>query len=172
MFACCTPHVDKTQGSQSARSVSSDERIQEKERLQNMVKEFAKNLVRGQVCEAIYKTDNGFALADAKYCLTRTLSQMKIEPLQEKPANAACTFNVSDIIDIVKNTEETNLMECLCDENISPQLPGRFVCIIIIDNGGYNRYCGLLLPNQFERDRFLTCMKILRWAMDFRRSEH
>jgi len=151
----------------AGRSLHVAERTREKERLQEMVKEFARNAVVGQKCDIIHRTcvEEPFSVVRSRYALSRTLNQFTLFQNHEHPR----TFQMTQIKDIVKSVENTDLADCANVASIAEQLSLHFVGLIFFERG--EKLChGLLLPNEFERERFFTCMKILRVAIDSKRN--
>jgi len=148
--------------SSTRSSANYDERFKEKERLQSMVKDFATNVVLGQKCDVINKQrDDEFTIVQAQYILSRTLSEFTIEAADSDPV----TVPMLQIRDIVKNVETTDLAKCGKAPSISKQLGSHFVGLVFDNEFGERKCYGLLLQTENERDKFFTCMKILRWAV-------
>jgi hypothetical protein len=146
----------------SARSLSPEEKRNEKERLQDMVKEFAKAVVDGQPCHYLDPSNVG-GPRPASYSIDKALAVFSLCPETGTPIS----FRMSDVKEVVKDRAETpfsKLSGIIRDEG---DFDSRFVCMLIIEDGQL-RTLGMQLPNQYERERFFTCMKILRWAMDAR----
>lgn len=149
----------------TARSLNS-ERQKEKERLQDMVKEFAKAAVQGQLCQWLPGT-TGTPRA-ATYSFDKALRNFHVIPEGSQPL----TLEMTRITDILKEVRGTPFSEmprlppphALAGEEIDR----RFVCVQY-QGSDQTEFLGLLLPNPHERERFFTCMKILRWAMESRR---
>jgi len=157
-------------GPSSARSSSSPaERQKEKERLQDMVKEFAKAVVQGQQCQ--WLSSAAGAPRPATYSFDKGLSTFSLRA-EDSPS---LTFEMAKILEVLKDVKDTPFSDLL---QLKPphvlagdELARRFVCVLHEDISGPDsrNYLGLLMPNPYERERFYTCMKILRWALDSRR---
>jgi len=159
----------RTSGSapMTARSLTSEERQKEKERLQDMVKEFAKAAVQGQACEMLLGTSG--SLRPATYSFDKVLQHFIVNAEGSPPL----VVEMARVIDIVKDVQGTDFEEM---PRLPPphalaveELERRFVCVHH-DGRDKHEFVGLLLPNPHERERFFTCMKILRWAMESRRA--
>jgi len=151
---------------------SADEKRDERDRLQGMVKEFAKAVVQGQPCQ--WLPCAGEAPRRATYSLDATLAQFSLLPDRAPSVQ----FDLLDILEVVKDVQETPFSEL---HRLPPphevaglELEKRFVCIqhqgrgLEADDRGVS-HLGLLMPDAYERDRFYMCMKILRWAQQSRR---
>lgn len=155
----------------SARSLTPEERQKEKERLQDMVKEFAKAVVQGQQCH--WLPSSAGAPRPAIYAFDQALRNFTVRP--EEPPKNVLNFEMVAIQDIVKDVRRTPFQDLLrlppC-QLTGDELDRRFICIQY-QNAGDEKMenLGLLLPNPFERERFYTCMKILRWAMETRQGK-
>eukprot|EP00419_Tripos_fusus_P089863 CAMPEP_0172853572 /NCGR_PEP_ID=MMETSP1075-20121228/57221_1 /TAXON_ID=2916 /ORGANISM="Ceratium fusus, Strain PA161109" /LENGTH=235 /DNA_ID=CAMNT_0013700083 /DNA_START=90 /DNA_END=794 /DNA_ORIENTATION=+ len=148
----------------SARlSMSPEDRQKEKERVQDMVKEFAKVVVQGQQCQWLPVT-LGPARA-ATYAIDKALRTFSLRPED----SVAVVVDMIRIQEIVKDARSTPYSQLLGlprpHSNAGDDLERRFVCIVHEDSSSPNepQYIGLLMPNPYERERFYTCMKILRW---------
>merc|ERR1712079_838185 len=79
---------------------------------------------------------------------------------------------IQEILKDVRSTPYSQFMGLPHPPSLAgDDLERRFVCVVYEDASSPNepQYLGLLMPNPYERERFYTCMKILRWAMDSRR---
>lgn len=164
------PNSSRSVGSapSSARSsLTPEERQKEKERLQDMVKEFAKCVVQGQQCQWLPNAMG--APRPATYSFDKALKVFSLVPDDSPPVS----FDMMKIQEVTKDLRETPFAELLQLPTphalAGDELERRFVCVQHEENGGGPRHLGLLMPNPYERERFYTCMKILRWAMDSRR---
>jgi len=149
--------------------MSPEERQREREILQDMVKEFAKAVVQGQQCQLLPHTAG--APRVAMYSFDKALRTFSVRSEDSLPVS----FEMTRIREVLKDVRETPF-SALTDLPRPHALAGdelerRFVCLLYEDASASNQleYLGLLLPNPYERERFYTCMKILRWAMDSRR---
>lgn len=151
----------------TARSLTPEERQKEKERLQDMVKEFAKAVVQGQPCQWMDVSGIG-GPKNATYCIDKSISTFSVRPENETPIS----FPMANILEVIKERENTpfsSLRIFLPSREEEPRLERRFVCVQHEEVKGEIKHLGMLLPNPQERERFYTCMKILRWALDSRR---
>jgi len=150
----------------TARSLSPEEQQKEKERLQDMVKEFAKAAVQGQSCQWLPGTSG--APKAATYSFDKALRNFSVCPEESPPF----TLEMAKISEITKDVRATPFADL---QSLPPphalagaELERRFVCVQY-EGAERAEYLGLLMPNPYERERFYTCMKILRWAMESRR---
>lgn len=173
---------NSSRGPHSSRSISAsgqewtarstmtpEERIRERERLQDMVKEFAKAVVMGQPCQ--WLCSNVGSPRPATYAFDKALSTFTLRPEESQPL----TVQMMRIREVSKDLRETPFIELLDLPRphalAGDELERRFVCLVHEDPScpGAKQHLGLLLPNPYERERFYKCMKILRWAMDTKR---
>jgi hypothetical protein len=148
----------------TARSLTPEERQKEKERLQDMVKEFAKAVVQGQQCQWLDPTGIG-GPKPATYFFDKGLSTFSLR-LEDRPP---ISFHMVSIQEVMKDHINTPFASLRLHRD-SADHERRFACLQYEDGGELN-HLGILLPNPYERERFYTCMKILRWAMDSRREK-
>lgn len=158
----------RSQGSapSTARSLSPDERSNEKRRLQEMVHKFAKDVVVGQPCEFIRPgVDGAAAMQPATFSLDKSLQIFVVCP----QGGDSVSINLTDMDEMIRDIGQTPfsvVMSAMPQED-GFQLSRRFMCVqYAAKPGGITQLCGFFLPSQYERERFHTCMKILRWAMD------
>lgn len=155
--------------SATARGRSPENKQREKERLQDMVKEFAKAAVQGQQCQQVEPSGVG-GPRSATYSIDPGLRTFSLQPHDSD----AITVGMAGIQEVVREFRDTQFASL----RPSPQLTGedllrRFVCVQWKATGeeGEESSLGLIMPNAYERERFYTCMKILRWAMDSRKAK-
>lgn len=155
-------------GPPTARSLSPEERQKEKERLQDMVKEFAKAVVQGQQCQWLPGTTS--APRPAVYSFDKALKHFNVRADDTQPLMLEMV-KIAEILKEVRGTPFSELPRLPPPHALAgEEMDRRFVCVQYEAPGsGQMEYVGLLLPNPYERERFYTCMKILRWAMDSRR---
>eukprot|EP00747_Dinoflagellata_sp_TGD_P190987 gnl/TRDRNA2_/TRDRNA2_53714_c0_seq1.p1 gnl/TRDRNA2_/TRDRNA2_53714_c0~~gnl/TRDRNA2_/TRDRNA2_53714_c0_seq1.p1 ORF type:complete len:224 (+),score=56.84 gnl/TRDRNA2_/TRDRNA2_53714_c0_seq1:99-770(+) len=155
------------EGSQpsTARSLTAEEKQREKERLQEMVKEFAKASVQGQPCQWLEPSNFGGRPYPATFSIDKALQTFVLTP--EGASEKTLKISMEKIREVMKDSRDTPF---------SPQQQNgdqerRFVCLLHEDAEDSQKpaHLGLIMPNPYERERFYTCMKILRWAMDSRR---
>lgn len=167
------PHSSRSGTAElSARStMTPEERIRERERLQDMVKEFAKAVVQGQQCQWLHSTVG--APKSATYSFDKALSIFTLKP-DESPQVSIEMLRIRDVLKDVRDTPFSDLLDLPRPHVLAGmELERRVVCIVYEDASCAKQlqYLGLLLPNPYERERFYKCMKILRWAMDSRREK-
>mmetsp|Transcript_5646 Transcript_5646/g.13412 ORF Transcript_5646/g.13412 Transcript_5646/m.13412 type:complete len:247 (-) Transcript_5646:80-820(-) len=167
------PHSSRSGTAElSARSsMSPEERVRERERLQDMVKEFAKAVVQGQQCQWLHSTVG--APKSATYSFDKALNTFSLRP-DESPLLSIEMIRIRDVLKDVRETPFSDLLDVPRPHALAGiELERRFVCIVHEDAACAKQlqYLGLLLPNPYERERFYKCMKILRWAMDSRREK-
>jgi len=154
----------------SARtSKSPEDRQKEKERVQDMVKEFAKVVVQGQQCQWLPATLG--PTRTATYAIDKALRTFSLRP-EDSVAVAVDMIRIQEILKDVRSTPYSQLLGLPRPHSLTgDDLERRFVCVVHEDSSSPNepQYLGLLMPNPYERERFYTCMKILRWAMESRR---
>jgi len=155
----------------SARmSMSPEDRQKEKERVQDMVKEFAKVVVQGQQCQWLPVTLG--PARTATYAIDKALRTFSLRT-EDSVAVVIDMIRIQEILKDVRSTPYSQLLSLPHPHSLTgDDLERRFVCVVHEDSDIPNepQYLGLLMPNPYERERFYTCMKILRWAMDSRRA--
>ena len=134
-----------------------------------MVKEFAKAAVQGQPFHLVNQKDAGDPLV-ATYSIDRSLSLFTVKP-EDGDAQKFEMFNIQELLKESVGTPYANLQYSQRNDDFEK----RFICIQHVAAGeqaadGNMNSIGILLPNAYERERFYTCMKVLRWAMDSRRT--
>mmetsp|Transcript_112867 Transcript_112867/g.319251 ORF Transcript_112867/g.319251 Transcript_112867/m.319251 type:complete len:254 (-) Transcript_112867:167-928(-) len=154
----------------TARSRSVEEKQQEKDRLQDMVKEFAKSVVQGLPCHWLPDANTGTAHTaaplPAQFSLDKALGNFSVKP-QEGDAVAVSMNLVTDVVKDIRSTPLAGLAVLQPPHMLAgEELDRRFVCLRYEVDGAQPLHIGLLLPNQHERERFYTCMTILRWAIE------
>jgi len=146
--------------------LSHEDRQKEKERLQDMVKEFAKAVIQGQQCQWLPSTAG--APRSATYSFDKALRTFTLRP-EDCPATSLEMIRIQEVIKDVRDTPFSELVNLPRPHALAgDEFERRFVCLLHGDES-QPQYLSLLLPNPYERERFYTSMKILRWAMDSRR---
>lgn len=148
--------------------LSPEERQREKERLQDLVKEFAKAVVQGQPCEWLPSALG--APQAAVYSFDKALRNFSIRP-HDAPALSLDLSSIREVLKDVRGTPFSELQRLPPPHALAgAELQRRFVCLQhqSDDANSTDAFLGLLMPNAYERERFYTCMKILRWAVDSR----
>jgi hypothetical protein len=150
----------------SARNLTTPEdRQREKERLQDMVKEFAKAAISGEECQWLDPSGIG-PPRKAKYSIDKALRIFSLQPDEI----SSIQFEIAQIRDVLKDSQDTQF----CGVRLPMQfgddgVERRFVCVQYTTSGTDEQSLGLLLPNPYERERFYSSMKILKWATESRR---
>eukprot|EP00405_Crypthecodinium_cohnii_P002124 CAMPEP_0194749488 /NCGR_PEP_ID=MMETSP0323_2-20130528/3659_1 /TAXON_ID=2866 ORGANISM="Crypthecodinium cohnii, Strain Seligo" /NCGR_SAMPLE_ID=MMETSP0323_2 /ASSEMBLY_ACC=CAM_ASM_000346 /LENGTH=223 /DNA_ID=CAMNT_0039664601 /DNA_START=140 /DNA_END=808 /DNA_ORIENTATION=- len=146
--------------SNAPKTLSPEDRQREKERLQEMVKEFAKAVVQGLPCQWLPESTG--APRAALYSFDKALRHFTLSP-EDAPPLIMDMGRISEISKEVRGGPFEDRLRYLP----TPVAPGddfvrRFACV---EHEGLGRteFVAILLPNQHERERFYTCMKILRW---------
>jgi len=140
-----------------------------------MVKEFAKAVVQGQQCQWLPAMAG--APRQATYAFDKALQNFTVCP-DDSPIVSFEMMKIQEVLKDVRDTPFADLLKLPPPHALAgDELSRRFVCVqygggAAADNGGGDQvqYLGLLMANPYERERFYTCMKILRWAMDSRLS--
>lgn len=149
----------------SGRSMTSDEKRREKQRLQDMVRDFARAVSLGMPCHWLDSSGAGRA-CPAVYSLDESLTWFTVQPDGGQPI----AFQITCIHEVSKHTSGTpfsNLHVLLTDAEVFKQ---GFACVQY-KVGSQVQPLGILLPNSLERERFIICMKILRWAIGDRQDK-
>mmetsp|Transcript_4488 Transcript_4488/g.5631 ORF Transcript_4488/g.5631 Transcript_4488/m.5631 type:complete len:243 (-) Transcript_4488:82-810(-) len=161
----------------SARSWSPEDKQKEKERLQDIVREFAKAVVDGQQCQWLDSRSGPCAPRPAKYFIDRSMRTFTLRPENGPEVQ----FGMASIVEVLKDYESTAFADykgAATGYHTGSDLMERcFVCVQYTDssaedtNSDVDNNLGMLMQNQYERERFYTCMKILKWATESRRDK-
>mmetsp|Transcript_1122 Transcript_1122/g.1544 ORF Transcript_1122/g.1544 Transcript_1122/m.1544 type:complete len:129 (-) Transcript_1122:37-423(-) len=91
------------------------------------------------------------------------------------------SFGMASIVEVLKDYESTAFADykgAATGYHTGSDLMERcFVCVQYTDssaedtNSDVDNNLGMLMQNQYERERFYTCMKILKWATESRRDK-
>lgn len=150
--------------------LSPEEQKHEKERLQDMVREFAKAVVKGLQCQLLTSTEG--APLDCTYQFDKALRLFSVKPVSD----ALHQLELASVVEVKKDvlgTPFSKLLELQPPHAVSgEQLERRVACVIYCDGEKAQQTLVLLMPNQFERERFYTCMNILRWALTTRQQKN
>lgn len=166
------PASARSQGSapSTARSFTAEEKRKEKDRLQDMVKDFAKSAMLGMPCQWLHPNGTG-GPQPATYSIDRSMNVFSVRPEGEQEV----TCQMADVLEVLRQSEQTpfslgqlTLTQPFREGTQGNDLESRFICVQYEVKGRIQQV-GILLPDSYERERFFTCMKILRWAMDTRR---
>jgi len=162
----------------TARGFAGEDKQKEKRRLQDMVKEFAKQAVQGQPCHCLPAVEKpadmrpsaATAPRPAQYVLDKALRTFIVRS-QDGNAMSIAMERIVDIVKHIRDTPFAGLAGLPPPHLLSgEELAKRFICIRYeAEDSSGPQHLALLMPNQHERERFYTCMKILRWALDAKR---
>lgn len=135
-------------GSASASSLLLEEQLEERERLQGLIRAFVKQGVAGVKCTIVNETTG--EREEAKYRLEHSLSLLTLI------TDAGCQISISmkTLGEILRYTADSKLgfgIQELSDKDKSR--------LVFFRGGGETNF--LLMPSEEERDRFITCFKIL-----------
>lgn len=149
------PSSVRSNGS-AGSTMSTGEKEREKARLQRLVKDFAKEAVTGIAVnllneETTRKTPHFFQM-------DRYLTVFSLKP---KDGSTGCSsvqdFNVKDLITVYKGGEiAVN----------APSLSGMTSCCVGIDTNRNGHRLFLQFDDNYERDKFYTCLNILRMSIE------
>eukprot|EP00747_Dinoflagellata_sp_TGD_P028205 gnl/TRDRNA2_/TRDRNA2_133102_c0_seq2.p1 gnl/TRDRNA2_/TRDRNA2_133102_c0~~gnl/TRDRNA2_/TRDRNA2_133102_c0_seq2.p1 ORF type:complete len:220 (-),score=43.32 gnl/TRDRNA2_/TRDRNA2_133102_c0_seq2:225-884(-) len=152
--------------STSFSSMSPEEKTQEKQRLQELVKQFARDSLRGVECTLIDPV--AARKHKGQYRLDGTLNYMHFARQDGSGSSVipiAAIGEISAFSDMLESEQKTireflQQDECrnvlLIKASSSGQVP------LPADSGPVVNKAYVLLPDAAENDRFTTCMKILR----------
>merc|ERR1719486_178458 len=151
---------------QSARSnasvgstMSAEEKEREKARLQRLVKDFAKEAVTGIAvnlvnAETARKSPHFFQM-------DRYLTVFSLKPKDGSTAESSVQdFNVKDLTSIYKGGEVSMK---------APSLGSVTSSCVGLDTNRADRRLFFHFDDNYERDKFYTCLKILRMSVDINR---
>jgi hypothetical protein len=136
----------------------------ERERLQAMVKQFAKTATMGKACEWVQEDGT---LVPSTFRIDRNLANFTVEVLQ---GDAHLEVAVIQIIDVVRDVHDPSVKHF--PEHLRRLWSQRFVAVQYMegvpDATGNTpvRSLGLLLHDIADRNQFFSSVKILRWALD------
>lgn len=165
-YSDSSTHFMPSSGSSATPPTGEEDRQKEKERLQDMVKEFAKQVVRGQPCHLLEATANGTRQCAAVYSIDRYLRVFKIE-IGANPDDPDHSPRAPEEIEMMLINEVVKDGKLIDSISYNPEgVTDYELRCCCLKYGSPAKELALLLPNTYERDRFLTCMQILRWAMD------
>lgn len=149
---------------QAAVVVSAEEKEREKARLQKLVKEFAKEAVTGIVVSLI-SPQKGI-LSPHFFQMDRHLTVFSLQPKDGSSSASGCTLqyvNVRDLTQIYKGAEVSLRAPAL----------GEYAALCVgVDTRRADRQLFFCFDEPLERDKFYTCLKILRMSVDIHRGEH
>eukprot|EP00931_Biecheleriopsis_adriatica_P095321 TRINITY_DN68941_c0_g1_i1.p1 TRINITY_DN68941_c0_g1~~TRINITY_DN68941_c0_g1_i1.p1 ORF type:complete len:218 (+),score=50.79 TRINITY_DN68941_c0_g1_i1:80-733(+) len=148
--------MNTARSNMSANSMSPEEKEREKGRLQRLVKEFAKEAVTGI---AVNLMNPETARASPHFFqMDRYLTVFSLKPKDGSTAESAVQdFNVKDLSKIYKGR----------DVLISaPSLGDAAQFCVAMDTNRADRRLYFHFDEPVERDKFYTCLKILRMSVD------
>mmetsp|Transcript_33296 Transcript_33296/g.72678 ORF Transcript_33296/g.72678 Transcript_33296/m.72678 type:complete len:231 (-) Transcript_33296:277-969(-) len=141
-------------------SMSPEEKEREKARLQRMVKDFAKEAVTGIAVSLV--SPETARQSPHFFQMDRYLTVFSLKPKDGVGAEALVQdFNVKDLAHIYKGGEVSIK---------APSLGGVAVSCVGLDTNRADRRLFFHFDDHYERDKFYTCLKILRMSVDVHRS--
>ncbi|CAE7568750.1 unnamed protein product, partial [Symbiodinium pilosum] len=152
-------------GSESSnrRPLSPEEQQSERERMHDMVREFAKHVVKGMHGHLLIP---GGALHPCTYAFDKALRVFTVQVDGEPTLQ----FELAQVVEVKKDLRGTPfaaLMDLPPPHAVSgEQLKKRAVSLFYRSQKQDQEVLVLLLPQQYEQERFYVCMKILRWALE------
>eukprot|EP00403_Amphidinium_massartii_P010875 CAMPEP_0178411732 /NCGR_PEP_ID=MMETSP0689_2-20121128/21645_1 /TAXON_ID=160604 /ORGANISM="Amphidinium massartii, Strain CS-259" /LENGTH=223 /DNA_ID=CAMNT_0020032945 /DNA_START=61 /DNA_END=732 /DNA_ORIENTATION=+ len=154
-------------GSASARSnvsggstMSSEEKEREKLRLQRLVKDFAKEAVTGIAISLVNAETT--RQSPHFFQMDRYLTVFSLKPKDGSTAESSVQdFNVKDLTAIYKGVEVAQK---------APSLGALASQCVGLDTNRADRRLFFHFDDSYERDKFYTCLKILRMSVDINRS--
>lgn len=145
----------------SDAELTQDEKDREKRRLQELVKKFTKDAVKGVACQLVQLEDG--LKREAMYGIDRSLQHFTLE---EHETGRHLKWPIANIVDVYRS-EESDLVRSRKETSLtglSRDDLGR--CVLLeYDTGrvGEQREFTLLLEGSVrQKERFFTCMKILK----------
>merc|ERR1719310_328117 len=140
-------------------SMSAEEKEREKARLQRLVKDFAKEAITGIAVSLVNpetaRTSPHFFQMD------RYLTVFSLKPKDGSTAESSVhDFNVKDLTSIYKGAEVSMK---------APSLGGVASACVGLDTNRADRRLFFHFDDNYERDKFYTCLKILRMSVDINR---
>mmetsp|Transcript_52638 Transcript_52638/g.132286 ORF Transcript_52638/g.132286 Transcript_52638/m.132286 type:complete len:340 (-) Transcript_52638:85-1104(-) len=150
--------------------LTAEAKQREKEKLQEMVKEFAKSVMGGMSCE--YVDNHTLKLKPATYTIDRALRLFSVQT-KDAPADAdpLVAFEITKMVEIHRHYKKMPPLMSLPDPTtaMSSNDLARLICIQYTHDDR-PMYMLLCLRDPADQERFFTCMKILRWAMEGRQT--
>jgi len=137
-------------------SMSVEEKEREKARLQRLVKDFAKEAVTG-IAVSLVNPDTA-RLSPHFFQMDRYLTVFSLKPKDGSTAESSVQdFNVKDLTSIYKGAE-------VCMK--APSLSHVAGLCVGLDTNRADRRLFFHFDEAIERDKFYTCLKILRMSVD------
>ncbi|CAE8595140.1 unnamed protein product [Polarella glacialis] len=141
-------------------SMSPEEKEREKARLQRLVKEFAKEAVTG-IAVSLVSQDSGVQ-SPYFFQMDRYLTVFSLKPKDGSTADSAVQdFNVKDLSKVYKGHE---ILMC------APSLGAVASLCVGLNTNRADRRLFFYFDEPLERDKFYTCLKILRMSVDISKS--
>lgn len=143
----------------TGRSLSSEEKEQEKARLQQLVNSFAKKAVKG--CPCTYIKEGTGERCPTKYSIDKTLEYLMVmSPEDPSKAEVTCPISaIQDIYSLVEDGEAAFPPEVL--QNVK-RAEMELLLLVVYRSGADKYFRFVLLEESREsRDVFLECIRIL-----------
>ncbi|CAK9066168.1 unnamed protein product [Durusdinium trenchii] len=144
------------------RPLSAEEQQSERERMHDMVREFAKLAVKGLNCQMLTM---GGPPRSCSYCFDKVLRRFTIS-VEGEPYLDLQLEQVVDVKKDVMNTPFAELLSLPPPHSVSGELLKKRVVCLSYKSKLQEEVVALLMPNQYDQERFYSCMKILRWALE------
>lgn len=152
------PVPDPNAGTQSARSLTPEEKEQEKARLQQLVNSFAKKAVKG--CPCVYLKEGTGKRSSTQYRINKSLEHLVIEnPKDPSQADVMCPIaGIQDIYSVSEDGEACFPQDVL--QTLIPEEKELLLMVVYRSGQKQFRFC-LLEASPNSRDVFLECLRIL-----------
>eukprot|EP01066_Platyproteum_vivax_P011854 Platyproteum_vivax@DN5373_c0_g1_i1.p1 len=131
--------------------LTAEDKEKERKLLQEMVKEFAKEAIGGQDCFLV--SPQGL-VTKGQYCMDRKLHNLKLLDANGVEVISIFLGSVEDVGPL----NQSQFFQTVAHAPLSQQQKNRMVCIELAPPD----FCLLLSDSVERRDRFITCVKILR----------
>jgi len=140
------------------------EKEQEKVRLQSIVTDFKRAATTGLAVELI--DEETLKISQQIFCLDKLLYKMTLRPLEEDTVSSH-VFDMKNFEQICKGPEAVSK---------SPKLKSSAARCLRVSftarsEGETNEHLFFYFPNESERDKFYTCLKILHMSSTILRRE-
>jgi len=140
-------------------SMSPEEKEGEKARLQKLVKDFAKEAVTG-IAVTLINAETG-RKSPHFFQMDRYLTVFSLKPKDGSTAESSVQdFNMKDLASIYKGADVSFK---------APSLGSAAACCVGLDTNRADRRLFFHFEDHYERDKFYTCLKILRMSVDITR---
>lgn len=152
-------HTARSDTSANSASMTHEEKEKEKARLQRLVKDFAKEAVTGVAVSMV--NPETARRSPHFFQMDRYLTVFSLKPKDGSLAEAAVQdFNVKDLTAIYKGVEV---------QVKAPSLGSSASTCVGLDTNRADRTLFFHFDDNYERDKFYTCLKILRMSVDISR---